>query len=72
MEDKMKSWTELTRIVNVLNDIEDEREGDDFKRNDIDRAKGGNKSAIVRVRKAIQSVRKLAPEARGEAQVLKP
>lgn len=71
MEDKLKSWSEITRIVAVLNGEQDELETDEFKKGDVAKAKAGTKLAIVRTRKGLQTLKKLAQSAREEAQVLK-
>ena len=71
MEDKLKSWNEITRIIAVLNGDQSEVEADEFKKGDIAKAKAGTKSAIVRTRKALQLIKKLTATAREEAQELK-
>ena len=51
MDEKLKSWNEIVRIVAVLNGDQDEAETDEFKKGDVANAKAGTKSAVVRVRK---------------------
>ena len=71
MEDTLKSWSEISRIVSVLNGEQDEVETDEFKKGDVAKAKAGTKSAVVRVRKALQTIKGLTKTARDEAQELK-
>ena len=71
MEDKLNSWSEITRIITVLNGEAEEAETDEFKKGDIAKAKAGTKLAIVRVRKALQEIKGLVKTARDEAQALK-
>ena len=71
MDEKLKSWNEIVRIVAVLNGDQDEAETDEFKKGDVAKAKAGTKSAVVRVRKALQIIKSLTKTARDEAQELK-
>ena len=67
----IKSWSEITRIVKVLNGEIEANTTDEFKSGDIAKAEIGTKTAIVRVSKALQSIKSLAQSSREEVQELK-
>lgn len=71
MNEAIKSWSEIERIVKVVSGEQDASATDEFKTGDITKAREGNKLAITRVRKAFQEIKKLSQAAREEAQDLK-
>ncbi len=70
-EKRISSFEKMMEVVEILNGKKEHKEDSEFQCGDVEKAKSGNKSAIRRVRKAMQIVKDFAKSVRDEAQACK-